>query len=83
MSLGCITQIAYLNYHWVFFGVAVATVILPNLSRHHASESTKEYSQTLDWALKMILLVAVPAAVALTLLAEPIFSNTVFTMVMS
>ena len=38
------------------FGVAVATVILPNLSRHHASESTKEYSQTLDWALKMILL---------------------------
>ena len=54
------------------FGVAVATVILPNLSRHHASESTKEYSQTLDWALKMILLVAVPAAVALTLLAEPI-----------
>lgn len=54
------------------FGVAVATVILPNLSRHHASESTKEYSQTLDWALKMILLIAVPAAVALTLLAEPI-----------
>ena len=54
------------------FGVAVATVILPNLSRHHASKSTKEYSQTLDWALKMILLVAVPAAVALTLLAEPI-----------
>ena len=54
------------------FGVAVATVILPNLSRHHASESTKEYSQTLDWALKMILIVAVPAAVALTLLAEPI-----------
>ena len=31
------------------FGVAIATVILPNLSRHHASESTKEYSQTLDW----------------------------------
>jgi putative peptidoglycan lipid II flippase len=60
------------------FGVAVATVILPNLSRHHASESTKEYSQTLDWALKMILLVAVPAAVALTLLAEPILVTLFF-----
>ena len=54
------------------FGVAIATVILPNLSRHHASSSTKEYSETLDWALKMILLIAVPAAAALVLLAEPI-----------
>ena len=54
------------------FGVAIATAILPNLSRHHASSSTKEYSETLDWALKMILLIAVPAAAALVLLAEPI-----------
>ena len=54
------------------FGVAIATVILPNLSRHHAAQSPKVYSQTLDWALKMILVIAVPAAVALMLLAEPI-----------
>ena len=52
--------------------VAIATVILPNLSRHHASASTEVYSETLDWALKMILIIAVPAAAALTLLAEPI-----------
>jgi putative peptidoglycan lipid II flippase len=54
------------------FGIAIATVILPNLSRHHAAQSTQAFSQTLDWALKMILLIAVPAAVALILLAEPI-----------
>ena len=54
------------------FAVAIATVILPNLSRHHASASTEAYSETLDWALKMILFIAVPAAAALTLLAEPI-----------
>ena len=54
------------------FAVAIATVILPNLSRHHASASTEAYSETLDWALKMILVIAVPAAAALTLLAEPI-----------
>ena len=54
------------------FGIAIATVILPNLSRHHVAQSTQEFSQTLDWALKMILLIAVPAAVALILLAEPI-----------
>ena len=54
------------------FGVAIATVILPNLSRHYAASSTQQYSETLDWALKMILLIAVPASAALVLLAEPI-----------
>ena len=54
------------------FGVAIATVILPNLSRHYASESNSEFSATLDWALRMILLVAVPAGIALIILAEPI-----------
>lgn len=56
------------------FAVAVATVILPNLSRHHAASSVQAYSQTLDWALRMVLLIAVPAAAALMLLAEPILA---------
>lgn len=54
------------------FAVAIATVILPNLSRHHAADSQQAYSETLDWALNLVLIIAVPAAVALTLLAEPI-----------
>ncbi|CAI8364829.1 MAG: putative lipid II flippase MurJ [SAR92 bacterium MED-G29] len=54
------------------FAVAIATVILPNLSRHHAADSGRAYSETLDWALKMVLIIAVPAAAALILLAEPI-----------
>lgn len=54
------------------FGIAIATVILPNLSRHHIAQSNQAFSQTLDWALKMILVIALPAAVALILLAEPI-----------
>ncbi len=57
------------------FAVAIATVILPNLSRHHAASSTEAYSQTLDWALRMVLLIAVPAAAALILLAEPILAT--------
>ena len=57
------------------FAVAIATVILPNLSRHHAASSTEAYSQTLDWALRMVLLIAVPAAAALMLLAEPILTT--------
>ncbi|WP_461482070.1 murein biosynthesis integral membrane protein MurJ [Porticoccus sp.] len=54
------------------FGVAIATVILPSLSRQHAAQTPEVFSRTLDWALRMILLVAVPAAVALVILAEPI-----------
>jgi putative peptidoglycan lipid II flippase len=54
------------------FGVAVATVILPSLSRQHAADTLEKFNSTMDWALRMILLIAIPAAVALVVLAEPI-----------
>lgn len=54
------------------FGVAVATVILPNLSRQHAADSFRAFNATLDWALRCICLMAIPAALALIVLAEPI-----------
>ncbi len=60
------------------FGVAVATVILPNLSRQHAAKSPQQFSHTLDWALRFILLIAIPAAVALMVLAEPILMTLFF-----
>lgn len=54
------------------FGIAVATVILPGLSRQHAGDDPEKFAATLDWAIRMILLVAIPAAIALIILAEPI-----------
>lgn len=57
------------------FGVAVATVILPSLSRSHIAESPKEFSATLDWAIRLNLLIGVPAALALGVLATPILST--------
>ncbi len=56
------------------FGVALGTVILPNLSRHHAAASPERFSQTLDWGLRWTLLVGVPATVALVILAGPMLS---------
>ncbi len=56
------------------FGVALGTVILPKLSRHHASAETDDFSHTLDWALRWALLIGVPATVALMILAGPILS---------
>ncbi len=54
------------------FAIAISTVILPSLSRQQANRSAEEFSATLDWAIRMVLLIAVPAAVALFILAEPI-----------
>jgi putative peptidoglycan lipid II flippase len=54
------------------FGVALGTVILPHLSRKHAHTDAEGYSHTLDWGLRSVLLVALPAGLGLALLAEPI-----------
>lgn len=53
------------------FGIAIATVILPTLSRQYSS-SCEYYSHTLDWALRTVLLIGLPATIALIVLAEPI-----------
>ncbi len=57
------------------FGIAIATVILPNLSAHRAAARESQFSVTLDWAVRSVLLIGVPAAVALILLAEPILTT--------
>jgi len=53
-------------------GIALATVILPSLSQKHAAANTAEFSATLDWALRLALIITVPAAVGLAVLAQPI-----------
>ena len=54
------------------FGIAIATVLLPSLSRQYTKASKKAFSATLDWALRMVLLIGLPATLALELLAEPL-----------
>ncbi len=54
------------------FGVAIATVMLPNLSRQHVAGNFEKFNATLDWSIRLILLIAIPAAIALIILAEPI-----------
>lgn len=54
------------------FGVAIGTVILPHLSRRHAATDATGYSHALDWGLRMVALVSVPAALGLALMAEPL-----------
>jgi len=54
------------------FAVAIATVVLPSLSRKHAERSAEAFAALLDWAFRLILLIAVPASLALILIAQPI-----------
>jgi putative peptidoglycan lipid II flippase len=56
-------------------GVAVGTILLPSLSRHHASGAADEYAKLLDWGLRVTLLLAVPAAAALAVLAVPLVAT--------
>jgi putative peptidoglycan lipid II flippase len=54
------------------FSIALATVILPSLSAHHARETPEEFSATLGWAMRLVCLIVIPASVALFALAGPL-----------
>ncbi|MDP5052799.1 MAG: murein biosynthesis integral membrane protein MurJ, partial [Congregibacter sp.] len=54
------------------FAIAVATVIMPTLASHKSAAREEDFSRTLDWAVRCVLLVGVPASLALLILAKPI-----------
>jgi putative peptidoglycan lipid II flippase len=56
-------------------GVAVSTVILPNLSKTHAAGDPAAFSAALDWGLRLVLLIGLPATMGLIVLAEPLLST--------
>ena len=53
-------------------GVALGTILLPALSKTYAGASREEYSKLLDWGLRLCLLLALPSAVALAIISEPL-----------
>ena len=57
------------------FTIALATVILPGLSAHHAEQSPERFAATLDGAVRLVLLLAAPAAVGLLTLAGPLITT--------
>ena len=56
-------------------GVAVGTILLPSLSKYHADGAPAEYSRLLDWGLRIAVLLAIPAAAALAVLALPLIAT--------
>ncbi|MBD5801645.1 putative peptidoglycan biosynthesis protein MurJ [Azoarcus sp. Aa7] len=56
-------------------GAALGTILLPSLSKLHADEQPKAFSSLLDWGLRLTLMLTLPAALALALLAVPLLST--------
>jgi putative peptidoglycan lipid II flippase len=76
---GSVSWLYYANRLMEFplgiFSIAVGTAILPTLSAQHATKSVERFSATLDWGLRTILLIGVPATLGLILLAGPLVAS--------
>ncbi len=64
-----------MEFPTAMLGVALGTVLLPALAKHHADEKPGEYSALIDWGLRLAFLLALPCALALWLLAVPLVST--------
>lgn len=79
LPVGSLTWLYYsdrlLEFPIGIFGVALATVVLPHLSQEYAQKSQSGFSASMDWALRWILLIGVPATLGLALLAAPLMTT--------
>ncbi len=53
-------------------GVALGTILLPTLAKTYANKDRQQYSQILDWGLRLCFLLVLPCSLALAILAEPL-----------
>ena len=79
LQVGSVTWLFYTDRLADFplgvFGVAIATVILPHLSRRHAEQSVEHFSRALDWGLRLLILVGVPAGLGLAIFSMPLIAS--------
>jgi len=57
------------------FGVAISTVILPSLSKHHAATSPERFGQVMDWGIRWSMLIGLPAMAGLVVMAGPLLTT--------
>lgn len=79
LPVGSLTWLYYsdrlLEFPIGIFGVALATVVLPHLSHEYAQKSHAKFSASIDWALRWIVFIGIPASVGLVLLAGPLMAT--------
>jgi len=57
------------------FGIALGTVILPTLARHHVNTDRLGFSKALDWGLRTTLMISVPAMLGLMFLSDQLVAT--------
>ncbi|MDD5391331.1 MAG: murein biosynthesis integral membrane protein MurJ [Gallionellaceae bacterium] len=64
-----------MEFPTAILGVALGTILLPSLAKHYADDSPEQFSSLLDWGLRLTLMLALPAALALAMLAVPLIAT--------
>ena len=76
LTTGSVSWLTYadrlMEFPTALLGVALGVVLLPQLSAAQASNDATQYSGLLDWGLRLVVVLAVPSAVALLTIAEPL-----------
>jgi putative peptidoglycan lipid II flippase len=76
---GRISWISYadrlMEFPSALLGVALGTVLLPSLAKHHHDANHAQYRELLDWGLRLAFLLALPAALAMAVIAVPLIST--------
>jgi putative peptidoglycan lipid II flippase len=76
LAHGSVSWLSYadrlMEFPTALLGVALGTILLPSLSNAHAENDMVEYSALLDWGLRLTFLLALPCAVGLATLSEPL-----------
>ncbi|MEC4719506.1 murein biosynthesis integral membrane protein MurJ [Noviherbaspirillum sp. CPCC 100848] len=76
LAAGSVSWLTYadrlMEFPTALLGVALGTILLPSLSKAHADKDAEEYSSLLDWGLRLTFLLALPSAVGLATLSEPL-----------
>ncbi|HZW21435.1 murein biosynthesis integral membrane protein MurJ [Noviherbaspirillum sp.] len=73
---GSVSWLSYadrlMEFPTALLGVALGTILLPSLSKAHSQGDHTEYASLLDWGLRLTFLLALPSAVGLLTLSEPL-----------
>lgn len=79
LAPGSVTWLFYadrlMEFPTAMLGVALGVVLMPQLASARAANDAKRYSAMLDWGLRLVVMLAVPSAVALLVFAKPLVAT--------
>ena len=79
LAPGSVTWLFYadrlMEFPTALLGVALGVVLTPQLASAKAADDSARYSAMLDWGLRLVVLLAVPCAVALLTFAQPLVAT--------